>query len=101
LAEPDVVQEDDDDVGRSLRGADLEPRGRLRVARRELRDGDGIRVRDRQHAAVDLLALPAAAIAAAYTVPQTRLRRIKALKMRLLFEPVGRRILTQVHISNR
>ena len=53
VAEADVVDQHDHDVRRALRRLHLEARRRLRVARVERGDRLGLRLRDRQHGAVE------------------------------------------------
>ena len=53
VAEADVVDQEDDDVRRALRRLHLEARRRLGVARVELGGQRVVRLRDRQHRAVD------------------------------------------------
>ena len=54
VAEADVVDQHDHDVGNALRRLHFEARRRLGVARVEQRDRLELRLRDRQHTAIDL-----------------------------------------------
>jgi len=53
VAEPDVVDEHDQDVGRAFRRLHLEARGRRRLARIDFGNGRVRRLREREHRSID------------------------------------------------
>ena len=55
LSEADVIEQNNDDIRRSLRRLNLKARRRLRIARIELSDSWWLRLGDRQDGPIDLL----------------------------------------------